>query len=157
MSDFKEQLGQKMPDFTLQDQHGNAVKLSDLWSDAPLVVFFYPKDGTPVCTAQACSFRDGYEQFKQLGAHVVGISQDMVLDHARFSDKHDLPYPILSDPNGEARQLWQVPKFLGWMPGRVTYVLKPGGELLHAYASMMQAEPHVQEAINALKKMTGSL
>lgn len=153
MSHFEHQLGQLMPDFTLQNQHGQAVKLSELWEDSPVVVFFYPKDGTPVCTAQACSFRDGIGQFEQLGVKVVGVSQDTVLDHAQFAEKHALPYSILSDPNNDVRTLWKVPKFLGWMPGRVTYVLKQGGELLHAFTGMMQADVHVKEAIKVLNAL----
>ena len=121
-----------MPDVTLVGEGGARVRLRDLVKERGLVVYFYPKDDTPGCTAESCSFRDQYEDFVQAGADVVGISADPPDSHSRFASKYRLPFTLLSDGSGEARAAFGVkPALLGLMPGRVTFVFDgQGGAIL---------------------------
>lgn len=144
--------GSKVPDFSLKDQDGNTFKLSDALAKGPVVVYFYPKDDTPGCTKEACSFRDSFEAFKGEGAQVVGISSDDVASHKKFQEKYKLPFTLLSDPDNEVRKLFGVPKTM-MLPGRVTYVLNKEGVVVHQFNSLTKAEQHVEEAMAALKKM----
>src|SRR6516164_7876574 len=121
-------LGQAVPDFELPSQTGDKVRLSD-HRGSWVVVYFYPADDTPGCTAEACSFRDSYEDFTDAGAVVIGISGDSVESHVKFADKHHLPFTLLSDGDGALRKDWGVNKSLGVLPGRVTYVIDPEGVL----------------------------
>lgn len=144
--------GSKVPDFELKDQDGKNFKLSDALAKGPVVVYFYPKDDTPGCTKEACSFRDSFEQFKDEGVQVVGISADDVASHKKFAEKYKLPFTLLSDEGNEVRKLFGVPKTM-MLPGRVTYVLDKNGVVVHQFNSMTKAEQHVEEAIAAVKKM----
>ncbi len=115
-------VGERAISFTLPDQEGKPFRLADAIARGPVVVFFYPKDGTPGCTAEACSFRDASEDFAAAGATVVGISSDDAAAHAKFAADHRLGYPILVDEGGRVRAQWKVPRALfGMMDGRVTY------------------------------------
>lgn len=145
-------IGQTIPDFTLPDQHGKPVRLSDQHGRGPVVVFFYPKDETAGCIAEACAFRDEHQSFLEAGATVIGISSDSEASHAKFAANHRLPYTLLSDRGGALRKTWQVPKTLGLIPGRVTYVIDKGGSLLHLFSSQLQAKKHVHEALEAVRK-----
>jgi peroxiredoxin Q/BCP len=148
------QVGDQAPDFTLNDQHGKATQLYQLLKAGPVVLYFYPKDETAGCTAQACSFRDAYEDFKAAGAEVVGVSSDSSEDHQSFSRNHRLPFVLLADSHGSVRKLYGVPKsFLGLVPGRVTYVIDPQGKVLHVFNSQVQATAHVTEALQTLQKL----
>ena len=144
--------GTKVPDFELKDQNGQNFKLSDALAKGPVVVYFYPKDDTPGCTKEACSFRDSFEQFKDEGVQVVGISSDDVASHKKFAEKYKLPFTLLSDEDNKVRKLFGVPKTM-MLPGRVTYVLDKNGIVVHQFNSMTKAEQHVEEAIAAVKKM----
>ena len=145
-------VGDTAPDFTLPSQSGEEVSLGDfLGRKKAVVLFFYPKDDTPGCTKEACSFRDGYEQFEQLEAEVIGVSSDSVSSHQRFAQRHDLPFVLLSDEGGEVRKLYGVPNTLGLFPGRVTYVIDREGVVRHVFASQLSVERHVQEALTALR------
>lgn len=146
-------VGDSIPDITLTDIDGNDVRLTDLLGDRPAVVFFYPKDGSPVCTAEACAFRDAYEEFAEAGAQVVGISGDSPERHRRFADRHGLNFRLLSDPEGKARQAFGVAKTMGVMPGRVTYVIDRGGAIRHVFRSQLSAGRHVKEALAGLKEL----
>src|ERR1700733_2304312 len=116
-------VGDDAPDFTLPSAGGESVTLSQLRADKTVVVFFYPKDDTPGCTVEACSFRDSYEAFVEAGAVVVGISSDTVESHDRFASKHRLPMTLLSDAGGNVRALYGVKSTLGLWPGRATFVI----------------------------------
>lgn len=144
--------GTKVPDFELKDQNGQNFKLSDALAKGPVVVYFYPKDDTPGCTKEACSFRDSFEQFKDEGVQVVGISSDDVASHKKFAEKYKLPFTLLSDEDNKVRKLFGVPKTM-MLPGRVTYVLDKNGVVVHQFNSMTKAEQHVEEAIAAVRKM----
>jgi peroxiredoxin Q/BCP len=115
-----------------------------------VVLSFYPKDDTPGCTKEACSFRDGYEQFEMLEAEVIGISSDSVKSHERFVEEHGLPFVLLSDEGGEVRKLYGVPNTLGLFPGRVTYVIDEEGVVRHIFSSQLGISRHVEEALEAL-------
>ena len=142
--------GGRVPDVMLVDADGNPVALSML-TGRPLVLFFYPKDDTPGCTMEACSFRDAYQSFVDAGAEVIGVSSDSADSHARFRGKHRLPYRLFSDPGGRARRAFGVPKTLGILPGRATFVIGADGAILYAFNSQFQPERHVANALQALR------
>jgi peroxiredoxin Q/BCP len=144
-------LGDRAPDFTLPDAGGKSISLHDLEGKGPIVVFFYPKDDTPGCTVEACSFRDRFDAFVQAGAAVVGISSDPPESHGRFAQKHGLPMTLLSDVDGKVRAAWGVKATLGLFPGRATFVLDKGGIVRHVFVSQLRAGAHVTESLAVVK------
>ena len=149
----KVQVGERAPDFTLPDQNGKDVRLSDLLGKKNIVLYFYPKDDTPGCTTEACSFRDSYEVFKEAGAEVIGVSSDSVDAHQRFATKNRLPYILLSDVGGALRKQYGVPTTFGLMPGRVTYIIDKQGVVRHIFSSQFTPQKHITEALNTLQSM----
>jgi len=143
--------GDVAPDFTLPSQDGSQVTLKALLGKGPVVLYFYPKDDTPGCTAEACSFRDAYEDFKEAGAEVVGISSDSAGAHKDFVEKHRLPFVLVSDEGGKVRKRYGVPSTLGLFPGRVTYVIDAAGVVRHVFNSQMNPTRHVREALEVLR------
>jgi peroxiredoxin Q/BCP len=144
-------VGSKAPDFTLPSQDGKNVSLHDFIGTSPVVLYFYPKDETSVCTKEACSFRDNMEAFKNLQAVVIGVSADSVDSHKEFATKHNLPFILLSDSDNSLRKAYGVPKTMHLTPGRVTYVIDKDGIVKVVFSSQLQAEKHVQEALAGLK------
>lgn len=144
-------VGDRAPDFTLPDQTGKPVRLSDLLADHVVVLYFYPKDETTGCTAEACSFRDSYQVFKDAGAEVVGVSSDSVESHESFAAHHSLPFILLSDAGGALRKQYGVPTTFGMWPGRVTYIIDREGVVRHIFSSQIQFERHVTEALKTLQ------
>jgi len=148
-------VGDLAPGFTLPSQSGEEVSLKDfLGKKRAIVLFFYPKDDTPGCTKEACSFRDGYEQFEKLEAEVIGVSSDSTKSHQRFAQRHGLPFVLLSDEEGEVRKLYGVPNTLGLFPGRVTYVIDNKGVVRHVFSSQLGVTKHVEEALMALESIS---
>lgn len=146
-------VGDKIPNFTAKDTLGNDFDSALIIGQKPLVIYFYPKDNTPGCTAQACSFRDQYEDFKDLGAEVIGISSDSVASHLKFTQQYQLPFILLSDHDKKIRKLFGVPSgFLGILPGRVTYVTDKNGIIIMVFDSMM-ATRHIPRALEALRNL----
>ncbi len=145
--------GDQIPDITLQNHEGVDVSLASFKDKQPIVVYFYPKNNTPGCTAEACSFRDHYEAFKELGAEVIGISGDSVDSHQKVKNKRKLPFILLSDPMRKAEKSFGVPRsVLGLFPGRVTFIADKSGEIIHTFNSSSNATKHIPEALKALKK-----
>jgi len=147
-------VGDRAPELDLPGADGSRIKLSELIARGPVVVYFYPKDDTPGCTAEACSFRDAYAAFTDAGAQVLGISSDSAESHAAFAAKHRLPFPLASDPGGAARKAFGVPKALGLLPGRVTYVIDRDGVVRSVFNSMFAPQKHVDGALDVLATLT---
>ncbi|WP_339921172.1 peroxiredoxin [uncultured Flavobacterium sp.] len=146
-------IGDSIPSFKAKDTNGDDFDSQNLVGHKPLVIYFYPKDNTPGCTTQACSFRDQYEDFKDLGAEVIGISSDSVESHQKFSKQYKLPFILLSDPDKKIRKLFGVPSgMFGLLPGRVTYVTDKKGKIIMIFDSMM-ASKHIPKALEAVKKL----
>ncbi len=144
-------VGDVAPDFTLPNQDGSPFTLQTALGKGAVVLYFYPKDDTPGCTAEACSFRDAYEDFKEAGAEVVGVSSDSSGAHHAFADKHRLPFTLVSDAGGKVRKLYGVKSTLGSLPGRVTYVID-AAEVRHVFNSQLNPTKHVREALEVLKR-----
>ena len=147
------QVGDKAPDFTLPSQSGEQVRLQDRFGERVVVLYFYPKDNTSGCTAEACAFRDSYETFTEAGAEVIGVSSDSADRHAAFASKHRLPFTLLADQGSQVRKRYGVPATLGLLPGRVTFVIDRGGIVRHVFNSQFQATQHVSEALEALRAL----
>jgi len=144
-------VGDKIPEFSLPDQNGEQFRISDHLGQQALVIYFYPKDDTPGCTKEACSFRDSYEEFTDRNVKVIGISADDVESHKNFAKKHNLPFTLLADTKNEVRKLFGVKSnMLGLIPGRVTYVVNEGGEIIYIFDSQLKATKHISEALTAL-------
>jgi len=146
--------GDPAPVFKLLSQSGETVDLRDYIGRKPVVLYFYPKDNTTVCTKEACAFRDNLDQFAKIdNAEVIGISSDSVDSHKSFSSEHNLPFKLLSDEEGKVRELYGVPRTLGLLPGRVTYVIDGKGTVRHVFSSQLNYKKHVEEALRALKNI----
>lgn len=140
-----------MPQFSLPNAQGTLVESKNWVGEKAVVIFFYPKDETRGCTKEACSFRDAYEDFKAVGAEVVGISSDSVQSHDKFAKHHRLPFVLLSDAGGKVRKQFGVKgDLLGLVPGRETFIFGKDGKLLHRFRSQIKPEQHVREALKVL-------
>jgi peroxiredoxin Q/BCP len=145
-------VGDTIPFFKALDSQGNSFEIRD-YIGQPLVIYFYPKDDTPGCTIQACTFRDQYEDFKKLGAEVIGISGDSIQSHQKFASRYNLPFILLSDSNKKIRTQFGVPNdFLGLIPGRATYVIDKNG-IVQLIFDSTSAKIHIQKALEILKRM----
>ena len=150
----KIEVGSKVPIFELKDQNGELFKLETVLGKNNLVIYFYPKDDSPGCTKEACSFRDQFKVFADADAIIIGISAQSVESHLKFAKKHRLNYTLLSDTGNGVRKLFGVPtNFFGLIPGRVTYVVNKKGEIMYLFNSQTQAEKHVNEALRILQKI----
>jgi len=145
-------VGDPAPLFKAQLQDGSTFDLATVIGSKAVVLFFYPKDDTPVCTMEACAFRDSYEAFTAAGAEVVGVSSDTVESHRAFSARHRLPFPIISDRDRSLRKLYGVPNTLGFLPGRVTFVIDKKGIIRLMFSALLAAEPHVRKALEAVRQ-----
>jgi peroxiredoxin Q/BCP len=126
-------VGDKAPDFRLRDQNGQEVSLADFRGKKAVVLYFYPKDESPVCTKEACGFRDKYEDFVRAGAEVIGVSGDSTGKHKSFATHHRLPFTLLADEGHRVRKAYGVPATLWILPGRVTYVIDKSGVARHVF------------------------
>ena len=145
--------GDPAPKFSLPSATGSQVSLDDFLGKKNLVLYFYPKDNSPGCTKEACSFRDSYSAFNELNAEIVGISPDGQNSHERFSRDEQLPFPLLSDSDGSMRRAYGVKSTLGVIPGRTTFVIDRHGIIRHIYSSQIHPGKHVREALIALKSI----
>jgi peroxiredoxin Q/BCP len=145
-------VGNPAPDFTLPDQHNQPVYLAEVLQRGWLILFFYPKDDSPVCTAQACAFRNAFDDIRAAGAEVIGISADSVESHQHFAEKQHLPFTLLSDPERKVAAQYGVPMSFGLLPGRVTFVIDPGGTIRMVYAAQFSAKGHMERALQLLRE-----
>ncbi len=149
--------GDAAPDFSATATDGRQIRLRDFVGRTGLVVFFYPKDGTRICTAEACAFRDSYALFTQAGFEVIGISGDSKQSHSQFASDHQLPFPLIADQDGALRRLFGVPRVLGILPGRVTYVITPAGTICKIFSAAFASDEHVQQALKAIESVPDGL
>jgi peroxiredoxin Q/BCP len=147
-------IGSTIPGFVLNDQNGNSFDINTVLGKKNLVIYFYPKDDSPGCTKEACSFRDQFEVFADADAVIIGISSQSVKSHKEFAEKYNLNYALLSDDGNKVRKLFGVPtNFLGIIPGRVTYVVNKAGVVVFLFNSQTKAEQHVNEALQVIKEL----
>jgi thioredoxin-dependent peroxiredoxin len=146
--------GEPAPDFTLENDAGETVSLSD-FRGKPVVLYFYPKDDTPGCTAQACGIRDAYGEFERAGVVVLGVSPDKVGKHVKFKEKYDLPFTLLADPEHEVAEsygVWGEKRYMGRTyegVNRTTFLVAPNGSV----AKVMQdvkPDSHADDVLAAL-------
>jgi thioredoxin-dependent peroxiredoxin len=146
-------VGDRLPDFTSYTADGAIFDSKNLVGKKALVIYFYPKDDTRICTEQACSFRDIYVDFQQFGAEVIGISSDTVSSHHHFSKKHQLPFILLSDSDKKLRTLFGVSNvLLGLLPGRSTFVVDKEG-IVQLVFNSQRGKIHIEKALEFLKRM----
>ena len=150
------QIGTKAPNFTLTNENGEQISLSN-YLGQKVVVYFYPKDNTPGCTKQACAFRDAYDGFKEQNIIVIGISKDSEKSHANFIQKHNLNFILLSDPNLEAIQaydVWKEKKLYGKVSMgvvRSTYIINEEGFIEYVFEKA-KPDTNAYEILEYLKK-----
>ena len=140
----------KFPEFNLYDEKRKIIteeEINGKWS----VIFFYPKDESPGCTLQSCSFRDKYEEFNNLGVQIFGVSSDSVSSHKKFKEKHNLQYSLLSDKGGILVERLKLKKNLGFLPARVTLIVNPEGIIIYAHTSQLGVTGHVRKALKEIK------
>jgi len=144
-------VGDQMPAFSLTDQNDKTFKSGDYVGKNILVIYFYPKDESMVCTKEACSFRDSFNDFAKAGAKVIGINGGTVASHKEFSDHYKLPFILLSDPGDKVYHLFGVAdKF--FMTGRQTFVIDLHGKVAFTYESMIQGKKHADDALAFIRK-----
>jgi peroxiredoxin Q/BCP len=149
MSEIK--IGSSIPTFTLPDQNGNMFDINSVLGKKNLVIFFYPKDDSPGCTKEACSFRDQLEAFNKADAVIIGISGQSVESHKEFAEKRKLNFTLLSDDGNKIRKQFGVPtNLMGLLPGRVTYIVDKTGKVIFIFNSQTKAAEHVDEALRIL-------
>lgn len=144
--------GDIVPKFTAKDAAGNTFDSQSIIGEKAVIIYFYPKDDTSQCTAQACGLRDNYDFFLNLGVEVIGISSDDVDSHQAFAKKYNLPFILLSDSDKAIRKLFGVPsKIFGLLPGRVTYLVDKQGMIQMVFDSLLGMK-HVSKMIEKLTK-----
>ena len=144
-------VGDRAPEFSLPTASGAMLSLADFRGKKAVVLFFYPKDNSPACTLEACSFRDSHEVLAKAGAEVIGVSANSARSHEQFAGRLHLPFPLLSDADGALRKLYGVPRTLGLFPGRVTYLIDKLGIIRHIHSSQFLPMGHAGQMLAALK------
>ena len=147
-------VGDPMPAFALTDQNGKVFNSTDHVGKSILVIYFYPKDESMVCTKEACSFRDSFNDFTKAGAKVIGINGGTVASHKEFSDHYKLPFILLSDPDNKVYHLFGVQNKM-FMTGRETFIIGLNGKVAFAYEAMMQGKKHADDALAFIKAHGG--
>jgi peroxiredoxin Q/BCP len=149
-------IGDQAPLFSATSQRGEPISLAEFLGKKVVVLYFYPRDGTAMCTAEACGFRDAYEDFTAAGAVVIGVSRDSPDRHRRFIDRQRLPFLLISDHDGTLEKAFGVPKLLGFLPGRTTYVIDKSGVVRHIFTAHFSAGRHIAEALRVVRELSGS-
>ncbi|WP_353224275.1 peroxiredoxin [Salinisphaera sp. C84B14] len=145
--------GDRAPTIQRSAHDGRAIDTESLIGQRPLVVYFYPRDDTPVCTRQACSFRDQLEAFNALDAEVIGISADDDASHRAFAEKHGLEFALVSDHDGRLSKAFDVGRALGVLGNRVTFVIDRQGIVRLRYQAQLAAGRHVDKALATLREL----
>ncbi|WP_366184742.1 peroxiredoxin [Flavobacterium ovatum] len=147
-------VGDKVPVFSAKDVRGNVFESQSIIGEKPVVIYFYPKDDTAICTAQACGFRDSYQDFQDLGAEVIGISSDGQQSHQEFSTKHNLPFILLSDEDQKIKNQFGISsRFFGILSARVTFVVDKDGVVQMVFNSIF-GKNHIIKALEKVKELT---
>lgn len=147
------EVGQPAPRFEAVAANGETIRLADYLGQRSVVLFFYPMDGMPVCTREACSFRDAYESFVEAGAVVIGVSGDSDARHQSFAELNRLPFVLVSDRDGSLRRAFGVSNALGLIPKRVTFVIDPEGIVRMTFSAVWVADEHVQRALEVVRSL----
>ena len=143
------QIGDPVPRFVLNDQHGRAVDVTEYIGRKKLVIYFYPKDESPGCTRQACAIRDHFAKYAAAGAVVIGINSGSVERHRAFAEKHGLPFTLLSDPGNRVMKSFGVKKVL-FLTGRETFVVDLDGRIVYKFRAFMNAAVHNDRVLKFL-------
>ena len=143
-------VGDTMPSFSLTDQNGKTFNSADYVGKSVLVIYFYPKDESMVCTKEACSFRDSFNDFTKAGAMVIGVNGGTVASHKSFADHYKLPFTLLSDPGDKVYHMFGVKNKM-FMTGRETFIIDKHGKVAFVYEAMMQGKKHADDALAYIK------
>lgn len=150
-------IGDTCPSFSLQNQNGQTINIKEYIGSKNLIIYFYPKDNTPGCTKEACSFRDAMQDLNNLDCEVFGISADSVASHKKFANQFRLTFNLLSDIGNEVRKSFKVPANLfGLIPGRVTYVINKDGKVVHIINSQTNPDKHIEETIKTITSIAAN-
>jgi peroxiredoxin Q/BCP len=144
------QVGDKIPSFILQDQHGNDFNINDYIGKKKLVIYFYPKDESGVCTKEACSFRDSFADFSDANAIVIGINSAGVESHKAFAAHHRLPFTLLSDPDNKVLKQFGIRNVL-FITGRETFIVGLDGKVAFSYRAFLNGSAHSEKVLDFLK------
>ncbi|MGC8561751.1 MAG: peroxiredoxin [Thermoplasmata archaeon] len=142
-------VGDKAPDFTGMSDGGENITLSEKLKEGPVVLYFYPKDETPGCVAEACAFRDRWEDVRKLGATVLGVSSDSVESHKKFKTNRNLQFTLIADEDKQIRKAYGATGTL--IPQRITFIIDREGVIREVYNSQLNASNHVEVALKSLK------
>ena len=146
--------GDALPAFTLKDQDGHIFNSTDFVGKEILVIYFYPKDESMVCTKEACAFRDSYDQFIKTGAKIIGINDGSVASHKAFQQHHKLPFTLLSDPGNKVYDLFGIKGKL-FLPGRKTFVVDLKGKIVYTHEAFLAGQEHADETLKFIKASSG--
>ncbi len=146
-------VGDRAPDFSLPSQSGEVISLRDFAGRLSVVLYFYPKDFTIGCTAETKSFSENYEEFRRVGAEIIGISSDTVESHESFASECKAPFLLLSDEGAKVRGQYGVEPTLGLIPGRVTFIIDKEGVVRYIFSSQFNPKKHVKRAMDILRSL----
>ncbi len=144
-------IGNKIPEFSLKDQYGKDFNSADYIGKKKLVIYFYPKDESMVCTKEACAFRDSFEEFKKADAMVIGINSGSVASHLAFKNNHKLPFTLLSDPGNKVLKMFGV-KDVMFLTGRETFLVDKQGKVVFKFKGMLKGDEHASSVLAFLSK-----
>jgi thioredoxin-dependent peroxiredoxin len=146
-------VGDETPDFVRTAADGQQIRLSDYRGRQAVVLYFYPRDNTKICTNQACEFRDRHDDFSAAGAAVIGVSANSLESHRQFAERYQLPFHLVSDADGSLRQLFRVPNRLLLIPQRTTFVIDKQGTIQLVYSALWQDRAHIRRALKTLEDL----
>ena len=150
--DIKVKVGEQAPDFEGPTTDGSRLGLKDFIGKKNVVLYFYPKDDTPGCTREACSFKENIEPLGRMGAEIIGVSLDSIEDHRRFTEKYELPFPLISDKSKRIATAYGVIKDTGTSTNRVTFIIDKKGIIVKVFPKV-DVSVHTAEVVAALKEL----